>query len=376
VRILVTSFPGRGHLNPVLPLAVAGRAAGHDVRVATGEDQCPHAASYGLDAVPVGPGLCDLIALGERRHGVAWGDRIFEDTWVREAVPALLSVADAWPPDIVVSEEEEYAGLLAATLLEIPAVTHSWPCPCRPILQRRRALERLRPTWADLAPGREPRQTGDVYLDACPPPLQSPEIADIPEVTPIRATSPPDLPGASGVGPDDLRHPAAYLTLGTVPVFSTPGRLRECIDALSPLVASLVVTTGPNPVASLGDLPSHVLAYDYLTQSRILPLVDLVVSHGGAGTTLGALQAGLPHLLLPYESQSQESSAEAVARLGAGLVVPVETRDVDEIRAAAARLLGEPAHREAAEAVRSTLSALPSPEAVVRRLVELVGGAD
>jgi hypothetical protein len=57
-------------------------------------------------------------------------------------------------------------------------------------------------------------------------------------------------------------------------------------------------------------------------------------------------------------------------------VVPVETRDVDEIRAAAARLLGEPAHREAAEAVRSTLSALPSPEAVVRRLVELVGGAD
>ena len=63
-------------------------------------------------------------------------------------------------------------------------------------------------------------------------------------------------------------------------------------------------------------MPAHVHAVRYLTQSQVLPHVDLVVSHGGAGTTLGAIEAGLPHLLLPYESQSQVGSAAALDRLG------------------------------------------------------------
>jgi UDP:flavonoid glycosyltransferase YjiC (YdhE family) len=39
----------------------------------------------------------------------------------------------------------------------------------------------------------------------------------------------------------------------------------------------------------------------FVAQSEVLPLVDLIVHHGGTGTVLGALQAGLPQLLLPKE---------------------------------------------------------------------------
>lgn len=373
MRMVVTSFPGRGHLNPVLPLALAAQEAGHDVRVATGADQLAHIARYGLEPVEIGPGLGDLIEATRREHGKAWGDVLFPDAWPRHAVPRLTSFARAWSPDLVVSEEEEYAGLLVADLVGLPAVTHSWPSPCRPAEDRRQALESLAGVWGDLAPGHAPKGVAEIYLDACPPLLQSPEIEDFDGVIPIRAVS---LPETADVDPPDwldaLPHPAAYLTLGTVPVFSTPDRLRACIDALAPVVAALVVTTGPNPVETLGVLPRHVHAVPYLTQSAVLPHVDLVVSHGGAGTTLGAIEAGLPHLLLPYESQSQVGSAAAIERLGAGIALAPEARDPESIAAAARRLLEDPAHRAAGLAVRASLHALPGPDSVVRRLVEVV----
>ena len=161
-----------------------------------------------------------------------------------------------------------------------------------------------------------------------------------------------------------------------MPVFSTPEHLRACIDALSPCVAALVVTTGPNPVAALGTVPEHVHAVPYLTQSRVLPHVDLVVSHGGAGTTLGAIEAGLPHLVLPLDSQSQAGSAAALDRLGAGIMLPLDTRTPEDISAAAGRLLHDPRHRAASVAIRESLDALPTPDAVVRRLVELADASD
>jgi hypothetical protein len=42
-----------------------------------------------------------------------------------------------------------------------------------------------------------------------------------------------------------------------------------------------------------------VRVVQYLPQSLVLPVVDAVVGHGGAGTTVGALLSGLPHFVVP-----------------------------------------------------------------------------
>ena len=89
MRMLVTSFPGRGHLNPVLPLAIAAQQAGHDVRVATGADQLAHVTRYELEPVEIGPGLDDLIDATRRGYGTAWGEAMFPEAWPRTAVPHL-----------------------------------------------------------------------------------------------------------------------------------------------------------------------------------------------------------------------------------------------------------------------------------------------
>ena len=229
----------------------------------------------------------------------------------------MLDVTQSWRPDVIVHEEEEYATLLVAGIVGIPVVTHSWNSPARAAAQRATAARRLGSLWAEHHLGWPARTTGDLYLDACPPPLQEHDaISQIPDVITVRPVS-FTLPQVAGTPLlAVVPRPAAYLTLGTVPVFSTPERLRHLIDAVSPEVATVVVTTGPNPVASLGELPSNVVAFELLPQTEVLSRVDVVVSQGGAGGTLGAIEHDLPHLIIPFESQSQIALAAAVERVG------------------------------------------------------------
>ncbi len=146
--------------------------------------------------------------------------------------------------------------------------------------------------------------------------------------------------------------------------------LRSAIEAIEPLVAAVVVTTGPNPPDTVQIRSPRVHVVDYLPQSQILPNVDLVVSHGGAGTTLGALAYGLPHLVMPGPAPSQQRNAMRTEAIGLGLFVPQDA-DTGRVRAAAQRLLSDPSYRAAA--ARSGLERMPSVEEGVR-LIERLGG--
>lgn len=62
MRILITSCPSHGHLNPVLPLASAARRAGHEVVVATGAEVISEVERRGLPALLVGPSRAEADA--------------------------------------------------------------------------------------------------------------------------------------------------------------------------------------------------------------------------------------------------------------------------------------------------------------------------
>jgi UDP:flavonoid glycosyltransferase YjiC (YdhE family) len=273
----------------------------------------------------------------------------------------LVRLARDWRPDAVVHEEGEYSAPLLATLEEIPCVTHSWPSPARPETERRIYRELLAPIWAANGVASIPRTSGDVYLDSCPPLYQSDEIGSVPGVAPIRPVLYDGPPTPVPPWLADLPRPAAYVTFGTVPAFSQPAVIRAAVEAIEPLVATVVVTTGPNPpdIVQLGSPLIHVA--QYLAQSQILPKVDVVVSHGGAGTTLGALAHALPHLVMPGAAQSQQRNATRTEELGLGLHVPQDA-NVERVREAAERLLGDPSYRAAALAAQSSLEGLPSVE--------------
>jgi UDP:flavonoid glycosyltransferase YjiC (YdhE family) len=128
------------------------------------------------------------------------------------------------------------------------------------------------------------------------------------------------------------------------------------------------VTVGPSgDPAALGDQPTNIHVARYIPQDQILPHCSAVISHGGSGTFLAALAAGLPQLCLP-QAADQFINAANCARSGAGLALQPNTFSAAHMRAAAERLLSDAALFDAAQALSLEITAMPSPLAVAERL--------
>ena len=168
------------------------------------------------------------------------------------------------------------------------------------------------------------------------------------------------------------RRPRVYLTLGTVS-FGAVEVLSRAIAEIAPLDADILVTVGPDgEPAALGEVPDNVHVERFVAQSAVLPLVDLIVHHGGTGTVLGALEAGLPQLVLP-QGADQFFNAEILTTAGFGRALPNDAQQPGAIGEAVQALLGDSPERQAAARIRDEIAAMPSPATSFRRWCELAG---
>ena len=109
----------------------------------------------------------------------------------------------------------------------------------------------------------------------------------------------------------------------------------------------------------------------YVPQSAVLEYCDLVVSHGGSGTALGALALGLPQLCLP-QGADQFLNAAAIASAGAGLALMPREATAEAVTDAVLRLLTDPSFRDAAARVSESIASMPSVEEVAALLDTLI----
>jgi UDP:flavonoid glycosyltransferase YjiC (YdhE family) len=155
------------------------------------------------------------------------------------------------------------------------------------------------------------------------------------------------------------------VTFGTVAAFSRIEVFQAIIDAMAGTVEGMVVTTGPNPPHGL-EVPAGTVVEQYVRQSLVLGSVDVVVSHGGAGTALGAIEHGLPHVVMPQQPHSQLRNAERVEALAIG--VHVLQGSYDAVGPAVQRVLDDPIHAANARAMRDSFEQLPGPADVLADL--------
>ena len=133
--------------------------------------------------------------------------------------------------------------------------------------------------------------------------------------------------------------PRVYLTLGTVS-FGAVEVLGRAIAEIAALAVDMLVTVGPEgDPASLGEVPDNVHVERFVAQSAVLPLIDLIVHHGGTGTVLSALEVGLPQLLLP-QGADQFINAEILTAAGAARALPNDAQLPAAIGEAVQKLLG------------------------------------
>ncbi|MGZ8514086.1 MAG: glycosyltransferase [Candidatus Limnocylindrales bacterium] len=385
MRTLFTCVVGHGHFQPMVPLALALREAGHEVAVATDPGYCPSVRALGFEAFPAG--LDHAVARARFFRSVpGWKDvpvgdraRIQQaEMFGRIRVPAMLDdlprvIAD-WQPDLLVHDSLEMAGAIAAEAAGVAHAEHSVGI-VRPIAGRRESTSAVAPFSEALGvanPG-VGGISGELYLDICPPAIQLPEVRDIPHVQPMRPVDfDPDpgqpLPAWMSASP---AAPIVYVTMGTV--FNEDLRVfATIIDGLQDEPLQVLVTVGETgDPAALGPRPANVHVERYLPQSRVLRACSLVVSHAGSGALLGAIKAGVPMLAVP-QGADQFMNAERLVAAGLGLRLLAREFTADSVRRSAARLLADPRFRNAASAEQHALESIPSPTEVVPMLERFV----
>ena len=382
MRVVFSSRPAYGHLNPLLPLATACRDAGHDVVFATGERALARLRALGFRAERAGISIdaADALALtddpglGELPRDQRWriGVAVFGDVLARRTLADLRPLLDAVSPDLVVYDETDIGAAAAAHGAGVPAVAHSLgrrlPDPIR-----RAVLARLASVMGELGLDALPGdlfETG-AYIDICPPTLQDASAVEPGERIPLRPVAPRE-PGDAV--PDWIlgarARPLAYLTLGTY-VSGNVASLRAAAIGLGALEIDTLVTVGPDgDPASLGALPDSVRVERFVPQGALLPHLDVVAHHAGSGTLLGALSHGLPQLLLPHGAD-QFMNAGALVACGAARRLLPEEITAQAVAEAVGALLGEPAYRLAARGLADEIAAMPDPAATVPALERL-----
>ena len=382
MRVLFSSLPAHGHTYPLIPLAVAARAAGHEVLYATGQSFKDHVAAFGLDVVPAGitifegflaanGGPIDRQNLTEDRLAYLQVET-FGATLARAFFDDLGPVIERAKPDLVVHETGNAGAFFAAKRAGIPGVCHGFGKVEGIVV----AMNRRRADFGaeiGVPYAVEPAQGGgDPYLDVYPPSMQNAEFVAAPYRIPIRpvpVSEPRELP--AGVAGRESDRPLVFLTLGTG--FGTVPVLKQVIAGLSSLDVDVLVAAGPAVDAgALGAVPDNVRIEEWVAQAKLLPHVDAVVHHGGSGTTLGALAFGLPQLVLP-QGADQFLNAAAVEATGAGHQILPAALSAESVRGTFQSLLVDAAIRARAEEVRAEIAAMPSPAETVPFLVERAG---
>jgi UDP:flavonoid glycosyltransferase YjiC (YdhE family) len=376
MRILFTCRSLAGHHEPLVPLADAARSAGHDVAFASGSPVVERAEAAGFLAFRVGPdegfrqtwlarfpGFDRLVGDDQRRF---FFTEIFAGLELVPRAADLEQSLRAWRPDVVVHDVAELAAPLVCATSGVPSVDLSYG-PLVPLAILRAAGLAAAPHWR--ARGLEPPAYAGLfrtlYLDTCPPSLQSDEMAapDAPsQIQALRPGTATDIAAPAAPRPD--RRPTVYVTMGTI--WNRDLAVFQCvIDGLATADVDVVVTVGrDNDPAALGPQRAGVTVERFVPQAELLPQCDLVIAHGGAGTVLGALAHGLPLLVVP-QGADQWANAASVVRAGAALSLQRAECTSAEVGRAAERLLREASFREAAVRIRAEIEAMPTPSEVV-----------
>jgi MGT family glycosyltransferase len=146
------------------------------------------------------------------------------------------------------------------------------------------------------------------------------------------------LPEPLAGGPGAL----IYFSLGSLGSADV-GLMRRVIGCLAQTPHRYIVSKGP--LHAEIELPLNMWGAEFLPQTSIVPLADLVITHGGNNTTTECLHFGKPMIVLPL-FWDQYDNAQRMVELGLGIRLDTYGCTDAELRTAIERLLGDAAAQD------------------------------
>jgi len=332
-RFLFALWQGGGTVLPQVALAKRLARRGHDVRV-LGPASLASIVPAECEAV------AGVVAEWQPQRGLLLSEQIGEFTrylcgpeW-RDAVAAELELR---PADAFVCDRHLPGATVASSALGTPTALivtclfkgwyDEWGGYVLDGESTRDVQARVDLTLA-LTPGELDFTTGEL-----PP--------DVLYVGPVSDPDPVEpFPFPWPAGNDD---PLVVVSFSTV-YQRQEVALGHVVEALADLPVRTLVLAGEGLDVPV---PTHVCLRRWVPHAAVMPSASLCVTHGGCGTTMSALAAGVPLLVLPHLIE-QALNGHRVSQLGAGRLVSADA-DARELREAVLELLGDPSFRAAAQ---------------------------
>jgi UDP:flavonoid glycosyltransferase YjiC (YdhE family) len=386
MRALFVTWAWPTHFFPLVQLAWAMQAGGHEVRVASQPALTEAITTAGLTAVPVGTDVDIRPITAKFFQWIASQDRPVEWEHLRHKGPSsvkmyvilaeamvdeTIGAARSWRPDIIVHEATSFAGPLAAAVMGVPTVRHIHGVDFTS-LSRPYEPEALAPLCERL--GLDSVETlGVATVDPCPPSMQiTGDIRRLP-----MSYAPYNGPA---ILPDWLREPPGRrrlcVTWGTSTSTLTGSRMfmpPQIIAACRDLDVEVVVTLTASDKAALGDVPANVRVVESVPLHLLLGTCDAIVHQGGNGTILTAAWFGLPQLVLPQLPDQLFYCAKLV-ETGAAAQLRIDEVSDEALRSRLAAVLSEPGYRVAAQRLQAEMLQQPSAAETVAVLEHIAAG--
>jgi len=400
MKVLLSPVGSRGDIQPQLVLAAELRRRGHEVSFAT----CPNfremVESEGFECFAIGRDSNELILenseLAEQNplRALPRQMKLVSDETTRQCMDLLD--AKLPPFDLVVGAGLSFAVRLLAektgakyafvcyTLAGVESDEH--PPPTLPVfgLPRlaNRALWRIARLAFKRAVGRPLAAVRKLHgLEPDPAPWHTIHgtnliLAQDDVMGPLPsdargcgahvaafARAPTDAPLPEAVEAFLQRRagqPLVYVGFGSMPSVER-ARVIDAVNELCRVHDARVLLFSAHQEDQNFTLPEAVLSVGPLDHARLFPRVDLVVHHGGAGTTATALRAGTPQLIVPH-IVDQFFHGRRIAELGVG-PAPAKKQHLRQ-RFAALSFPDIAVMRVTAQRIAETLTSSGAPAAV------------
>jgi demethyllactenocin mycarosyltransferase len=351
-------IPFAGHVNPSLAVAEELVRRGHRVSYPTTAELADRVAAAGARPIPYETTTRSAAFTADMR-GYARSEAFTADDFVRvlrntlrETVAVLPSAARAFAgdePDLVVYDPSGWTGKLLAARWRVPTVqsvptfaaNEHWSLAAGytaggdadpvPVLRGLGGLiERLGlPLTVEEFFAADPGEPVLVYLP------RAFQYAGETFGDSVHFVG-PCLGERSFHGTWTPRHVDGPLVLVSLGTFHNrqPHFFRSCVDALADRPWHVVIAHGGGVTdAELGPLPPAVEAHAFVPQADVLAHSAAFVNHGGMGTVMESLHAGVPMVVVPQIAEHR-ATADRVVRLGLGARLDRERVSAETVREA------------------------------------------
>ncbi|MGN6161341.1 MAG: glycosyltransferase [Marmoricola sp.] len=321
--IVFATWDGGGNVPPLLALANELRARGHSVTVTGHPAQAASVEAAGLpfvayrDARPfVGAAGGNPLALAAMWADPAMAEQVAAleaDVFVVDCLlfGVMKALSDAGRPYVAL--EHMYDSQLVSLAAKSPLA----------LALRLRGLRPMR-----LLEGARARI-----------------VATLPELDPVSGpTIVQTGPFVSGRA-SSASEPTILLSLSTFGYPRMERAWQRALDAVAPLPAKVIATTGPAIDPARLRIGADVEVHRWLPHAEVMPRVSLVLGHGGHSTTMLALAHDLPLVVMPaFKLGDQPRVAASVAEAGAGVALP-GSASVERLREAVDAVLTDSSYR-------------------------------